>query len=138
MKKLKSWIIDILVCHWLLANPKLDKDDADNTVKIAAMITVCIPLLAALVAYVVIASNPETLESVKAVIVVSVLLIYFGVSNVTDRIYDRNKNQIRQVASEIQTDSDRGVAWARSRIAKFYVLNIAVMAVMVILSRLAI
>ncbi len=138
MKKLKSWIIGIFACHTLLASRKLGEDDADNTVKIAAMITVCLPLLVVLVAYVVVASNAETLESVKAVIVVSVLVIYFGVSSVTDRIYDRNKNQIRQIASEIQTDSEQGVAWARSRIVKFYVANFAVMGMMVILGRLAI
>ena len=112
MKELKSWIIGIFACHTLLASRKLGEDDADNTVKIAAMITVCLPLLVVLVAYVVVASNAETLESTKAAIVVSVLVIYFGVSSVTDRIYDRNKNQIRQIASEIQTDSEQGVAWA--------------------------
>lgn len=138
MSKLKSWIIGIFACHTLLASRKLGEDDADNTVKIAAMITVCLPLLAALIAYVVVASNAETLQSVKTVIVVSVLVIFFGVSSVTDRIYDRNKNQIRQIASEIQADSEQGVAWARSRIAKFYVANFAVMGMMAILGRLAI
>ena len=133
MKILWSWLLDIFACHTLLANPSLESDDANNTVKISAMITVCLPLLVVLGSFVAIYTQPSNLSTVKGVILVAVLLIYFGVSSVTDRVYDRNVGEIRARAEAIQSNRDQGLSWARGRLIRIYVVNFVAMAIIVIL-----
>jgi hypothetical protein len=136
VKKLKSWLLGIFACHVLLVNPKLKKHDAGNTVKISAMITVSLPLLVTLVGFVAIFSQPSTLNTVKTVIVVSVLIIYFGVSSVTDRIYDQNVLEVRQRANEIKGNPKQGVFSARRRLVKIYLGHFVAMTAIVILVKL--
>jgi hypothetical protein len=137
VKGLKSWLLDIFACHVLLANPNLDADDASNTVKVSAMITVCLPFLVILGSFVALYSRPDTLDNVKAIIVVSVLVIYFGISAVTDRVYDRNTLEIQERADRIMSDADQGLSWARGRLIKIYLGNILVMAVIVTVVKLS-
>lgn len=117
-------------------NPNLKKHDAGNTVKISAMITVSLPLLMTLASFVAIYSQPSTLNTVKTVIVVSVLLIYFGVSSVTDRIYDQHVLEVRQRAHEIKGNPKQGASSARRRLAKIYFWHFVAMTVIVILVKL--
>ena len=136
VKNLRQWLLDILACHVLLTNPVLDSDDASTTVKVSALITVSLPLLVALGSFVVLYSQPSTLETVKSVIVVGVLVIYFGVSSVTDRVYERNLPEIRLRASQIQSNPNQGLHWARMRLIKIYAINLGLMTLIVIMVKL--
>lgn len=137
-KRLRIWLLDIFACHELLVNPRLDKDDAVTTVKIAAVITVCLPLLVVLgvvVSFVAVYSKPSTSDTVEVVIFMSVLLMYFGVSSVTDRIYDRNKFRVRRLADGIRSNPEKGVRWARARLIRIYLANLGAFALIVVLAR---
>ncbi len=136
MKNFKQWLLDVFAYHVLVANPALDSDDASTTVKVSAMITVSLPLLVALGSFVVLYSQPSTLETVKAVIVVGVLVIYFGVSSVTDRVYERNLPEIQLRAGQIRSNPNQGLYWARMRLIKIYAFNLGLMTLIVIMVKL--
>jgi len=133
MTKFQIWVIDIFACHTLLVNRKLDAGDRENTVKISAMITIAFPLIVALVTIVALASTQLSTDQIRAYVVVAALAIVFGVSSVTDRIYDRNTADIRHRAAEIEQNLDQGVMWVRRRLFKIYLGNMAAMAAIIAL-----
>lgn len=135
-ERIKGWLLDIFACHTLIVDPKLENEAARRTAKISAMITVSLPLLVLLGAYVAICSKPTTLDTTKTVIVISVLVIYFGVSSITDRMFDSNLPEIERRAEMIGGDPERGTSWVRRRLAGIYCANFAVLAVVITSIRL--
>lgn len=135
-KKIEAWVTDILACHLLLVNPELSADDVENTVKVSAMITIGLPVFVALWTVVALFSNVFAIESFKVPFFVAVIVTVFGVSSITDKIYDRNTVHIQQRAEEIKRNSEQGVMWARRRLFKIYLGNAATIAAIVTLIKL--
>lgn len=133
MRTLEKRVIEIFARQMLLVNVKLSADDAENTVKLSTMITVAMPFMVALGLTVAVFSNMFTTESIKSYVVIAVIVIVFGVSGVTDRIYDRNTQDIRTHADEIKLNPEQGAAWVRRRLFKFYGICAITMIVPVVL-----
>ncbi len=133
MNRIKAWVIGIFACHILIASSKLSADDADNTVKISAMITIGLPLIVLYIAVVALLSGILSTEKIKVLSVVAAVTTIFGVSGATDKIHDRNLVEIRNRAAEIRSNPEQGVAWARRRIFKIYGGNAVAMILIIVL-----
>lgn len=139
MSKLESLISKIHVYHLVaLKIDKMSKDNVDWTVKLAATMTASSPLVFTFFVAIVVLVPIVGVEQIKVPFAAAVLVTVFGVSSITDRVYDRNFARIEQQAAEARADLERGPLWARMRLLEIYAGQIVISVIVAFLLRLAI
>lgn len=109
---------------------RLSEDNRDLSIRLASTVTVALPFFLILLGSIAILLPMLGEDTAFIVFAIGVLVAVFGISSVTDRIFERNREAIRQAAAEIRDDPDRGKSWARGRLAVIYGAEIAVFAVL--------
>lgn len=140
MKSFESWTIEIFACHLVVLRKEwLSATTIDSSVQVSGAITITFPVFVALVG---VAGFllPEIVswQSMQMPLIVALLILVFGVSSLTDRIYDRNKERIQSVALEIRQNPNQGTWWAARRLLKVYLKSIGVVAVAIVLVKVVI
>lgn len=135
MTSFELWAIDVFANHRaVLRKKKLGESTIDSSVQVSGMFTISFPLLVVVVAVAGFILPPLVQWSeVQTPLVVTLLVLVFGLSGLTDRIYDRNKDTIRNIAEEIENSPGKGTVWAVRRLLKVYLISLAVVGIATIL-----
>ena len=111
------------------------KNNLDTSIKLGTTMLVALPPVALVVVLLAIVGPQLRPNEIRVYIVVATIVSIFGLSFITDRVYDRNASQVKALAVEILGDPQKGRSWARRRIAAVSLAQLAFVAVLAVLGR---
>lgn len=113
MSRFEQWTLHVFTCHAVVLRRKwLGKNEIDLTLKFVGMLTVSFPLFVLLFGSVSLLPTDSSSDVVHILLFAVPAIVIFGMSKITDPIYDANKTIILERANEIQVDPDSGTWWA--------------------------
>ena len=78
-----------------------------------------------------------TQEDIRVYVLVATIASVFGLSFITDRIYDRNVSSIEALAGGILNDPEKGRNWARRQLAVIFLMQLGFIIVLALVGRAA-
>ena len=129
-------LAQVLHCYQYAAldRKRVAYDDIEHAVKVGVLKLLVVPF-AGLVAVPLFFQGVLGENGAKVLAIVLVLLLVFGVSAFTDRIYDQESASIKIRAYRILDDPERGREWAQRKIVAIVSLQILALFVLAGLGR---
>ena len=132
MSAFEAIVVEVFSYHLsALEEDLLEEDDVEVSVKLSALVTVTVPIFFILISLFVLLGDGVSERTWNWLFGITVVLVVFGVSAITDAIFDKKETIIRQRAVDIRDDAGRGPSWARRRILIYYFGFFAVAGVLV-------
>ena len=119
-----------------LDRDRVEYDEIDHSVKIGTLKLVILPFIGITAVPPLAIAARIGVDASSAIFLVAALVSVFGSSWFTDRVYDRQRTEIRTHATQILDDPDKGRNWARRRIVVIVMIQMAVLLVFAGLGRL--
>ena len=107
------------------------------SVELMSGTTVGSPLISMLLIAYVLALPVFGSDALLVPLTLGAIVIVFGVTRITDRIYRENEDLVTRTAETILEDSERGRDWARRKIFAIYAVQVLIVLVVVTTARVA-
>ena len=134
MAKFESWVLHVFVLHYaVLRTQWLNPNNIDSSIQVTGSITITFPAITAIWISLFFSHPLLGPESSKVFAAIAILVVIFGVSRITDKIYDQNRLAIQQRGNDIKRNPDAGAWWAAWQLLKIYLPSFVVFALAILI-----